>query len=341
MRRVAVADRWVGEEQPILFVVEEGQANQGNYGLALEMIDLAAACGADAIEFQFAEADEFYVSSHPNHAVYRQRELSDEQLRGLRQRAAEKRLLIVAAALGERMVERVVTAGYPLLDVNSSDLVNPRMLDAAAASGLPFFMGTAMATIDEIDWAVARVVGRGARCALLHGQHVMAAEAERGVPSDRVHLLSIQALVERYDLPVGFIDHTSTVLMPALAVAAGASIVTKHLAPRAGWAGPDSQICLAPDRMKECVEYARLADQARGASDKCLIHGERDDRVLMRRSIVAAGDLPAGTVLRDEHLRFKRPGSGLPPRDVDTVLGRRLTTAVRRDDPIRPDLLAE
>lgn len=337
-----VGSRGIGASCPAFFMVEEGQANQGDSELALQMIDFAASTGADAIEFQFAEADELYVRSHPNHAVYQPREFSDEQLRGLRQRAAEKGLLIAAAALSERLVERVAAAGYPLLDVNSSDIGNPRMLDAAAGSGLPFFIGTAMATVEEIDWAVHRVAARAAgRCCLLHGQHVMAAEGESGVPPDRVHLQTIRYLANRYDLPVGFIDHTSTVLMPALAVASGAAIVTKHLAPRAGWRGPDSQICLTPEEMADCVRHVRMADRARGSAEKVLIKGELQDRPHMRRSIVAAQDLAANTVLREEHVRFKRPGSGLEPRCVDDVIGRRLTAAVRRDELIRRDVLGE
>jgi len=335
-----VGDHVIGQDHPTFFVIEEGQANEGKYELALRMIELAAQSGAAAIEFQFAVADDFYVRTHHMHAIYKAREFSQEQLVGLRQAAEQRRILISASPLSDRLMERLVDAGYTLFNINASDIVNPRMLDAVAETGMPFMVGTSMATIEEIDWAVERLRcrGCGAFC-LLHGQHVMTTSEGRGVPESEVSLTTIRYLRDRYRLPVGFTDHTSSEIIPALAVANGAVVVTKHLAPQPGWRGPDWQVCLTPDKMTECLQLVRLADATKGSPEKALALGELADRDQMRRSIVAKFDLAAGTILKSEHLLLKRPGTGLDQRQLDSVVGKTLVVSIKKDDQIRLEYL--
>ena len=339
--KMQVGDYVIGQGHLTFFVVEEGQANEGNYELAIRMIELAAQTGADAIEFQFAIADDLYVRTHPAHAIYKAREFSQEQLIYLRQTAEEHRILIIASPLSDNLVKQLVKAGYPLLDVNCSDLVNPRMLDAVAETGVPFMIGTSMSPINEIDWAVDRLLRRGGGpFCLLHGQHVMATGSGGGVPEEQVSLSTIEYLCDRYHLPVGFTDHTSSEIVAALAVAHGAVVVTKHLSPQPGWRGPDWQVCLTPDKMAKCVQLVRLADVTKGSPERVLASGELADRSQMRRSIVAKCDLSVGTVLETEHLLFKRPGMGLDPRQAESIIGKRLTVAVGKDEQIQPEYLA-
>ncbi len=331
----------IGTEHPTFFIIEEGQANQGDYGLALRMIEMASRTGADAIEFQLAEADDFYVRSHPGHAIYRAREFSREQIHGLKKAAETNGILISASPLSERLIDIFSEAHFDLLTINASDIVNPRMLDAVVDSGLPFMVGTAMATVEEIDWAVNRLLRRsGANFCLLHGQHIMSTSENRGVPESEVSLKTIQYLYDRYRLPIGFTDHTSSGIVPALAAAHGAVVVTKHMSPGSDWQGPDWQVCLAPNDMARCVQLVRTADITGGGSQKKeLATGERADRTQMRRSIIAKCDLPAGTVLKAEHLVLKRPGTGIDQRELETIIGKKLAVAVAEDEQIKPEQL--
>lgn len=329
----------IGDGQRPFFAVEEGQANNGNFALALRMISLAETTGADAIEFQLAIASDFYVRSHPNHAVYKAREFSYSQLVALREAATEKNLLICASPLSDKLVPQLAKAGYSYFNINSSDIVNGRMLDAVSACGMPLVLGTAMANIDEIDWAVERLSKRGSHFALLHGQHIMATAEGLGVPVNEASLSTIGFLRSRYGIPVGFTDHTASKLVGAFAVCHGAVMITKHLAPEAGWRGADWQICLAPDEMRECVDLVHLASGARGSWEKNLATAELADRKQMRRSVVAAHDLPAGTTLCQDDLLLKRPGTGVGGVELDSLVGRKLRVAVSGDDQILPEHL--
>lgn len=332
---IPVGGHVIGDGHPAFFIIEEGQANQGSLETAVGMIHLAARAHAPAIEFQFSIADDFYVRSHPGHALYRKREFSKDELTIISRTAANAGIVLSATPLADKLVETLADIGYGLFNVNSSDLVNPRMLDAVAMIGLPFMLSTAMATVEEIDWAVERVLRRGATdFILLHGQHVMA--NGRRLSEKEVSLSTIGWLRDRYKVPVGFIDHTASVLIPALAAAHGAAVVTKHLAPREGWRGPDWQVCLTPEEMSVCIRLVRLANAAAGSAEKSFAAGEEADRSFMRRSIVAAADLPSGHVLRAGDLLLKRPGTGIEARQLESLIGRVLTRAVGEDELITP-----
>lgn len=338
---IVVGGKHIGPGAPTFFVAEEGQANNGDLQVALKMIGIAAAAGADAIEFQLAIADDFYVRTHPYHKLYTRREFDRVQLEELFACAADTGIIAFATVLSRRLVPVVIELGCPLLNVTSSDLDNPDMLDAVVEAGCPFFISTAMATLEEVDWAVERVRQHGAtNFALLHGQHVMTTAEGRGVPEDQTNLATMASMQARYGVPVGFIDHTSSPYVPAIAAARGAAIVSKHFTWDRSVRGPDWHVCLEPEELAHAIHLVRIADQARGNSAKDLIEGEQADRAAMRRSIVAAADLPAGTELGYEHLAFKRPGTGLSPKYIDQVVGQRLQVALKADDQLQLDHLA-
>ena len=271
-----------------LFVIEEGQANLGDFNKALSMIEAAASCGADAIEFQLARAKDFYVKSHSVYKTYQEREFSDQQIGDLIAYAKDKNISFVMVPLSHKLVDLAAVAGCSGFNINASDLTNPDIIDAVIGSGLPFCLSTLMATEKEIDWAVERIFRKGrSDFAILHGQHTMASGEAGG---DVVHtaLGHLGTLKNRFQVPVGFIDHTPLIWMPAAAVAAGADIVTKHLAVARSEKGPDWQVCLEPEEMKQSIIHARNMKTSISVKTKQLAPGENMDRSVMRRSIVAA-----------------------------------------------------
>jgi len=324
---------------PTLLIAEEGQANQGDFEFALKMIDLTADCGADGIEFQFAIAADLYVSTQEGFELYKKREFTPSIIRELITAVHAKDMLFHAACLSDTLIDVVVALGADVVVVNAMDLNNPRMLDAVVVCGKPFLISTLMGTIEEIDWAVSRVRARGAsNFALLHGQHIMASQHGVAVPVEYTQLDCMEMLEHRYGVPVGFVDHTNSEIMPAIAASRGAVIVTKHLSPMPGWQGPDWQVCLDPDAWKQASTYVKYANAARGA-DKTLSFEEVSDRLYQRRSIVAARNIPRGKVLEESDICFKRPGGGLVPRDVEKYLGNRVNRSVLADQPITDEVL--
>lgn len=316
------------------FIIEEGQASLGDFNTALEMIELAAYCGGDAIEFQLARAGDLYVKHHAGYGVYKSREFSDAQLVELVAKVKESGLEMIVAPLSHKLISKLVDAGCSAFNINASDLNNPDIIDSICDSGLPFFLSLPLATENEVDWAINRITCNGNNnFAILHGQHTMAS-GSNGVNVEDTSLGYISSLKERYNLNVGYIDHTPFLWMPASAVAAGADVISKHLTYSRSEKGPDWQICLEPNEMKLAIDWARKMNQSINVKIKRLAPGENMDRSQMRRSIVASKKIRSGEIIQREYLAFKRPGNGLEPSSYDRVVGKVATHDINKDDQI-------
>lgn len=319
----------------LFFIVEEGQANQGDLEKALRMVDAAASAGSDAIEFQLAKAKDFYVKNDPGYKVYLRREFKNGQLKKLIDYTKAKDLEFIAVPLSHNLVEPLVKFGCSAFNINASDLTNPDIIDSVAASGLPFFLSLPLASEKELVWALRRIrKAKAPPFAFLHGQHVMAFK-DSGVNVEDTNLGFIETLKEKYHIPVGFIDHTPLKWFSAAAVAAGAEIVTKHMALSHEDKGPDWQICLDPLEMKDAICQARNIYKSIVVKSKDLAKGENMDKAMMRRSIVAAKTLKKGAVISRNDLCFKRPGTGTCPSRFEDIIGKKLLRDIRRDTQIK------
>ena len=318
----------------LFFVVEEGQANLGDFSKAMNMIDAVAATGADAIEFQLARAKDFYVKNDPVYKIYLERELTQSQHQELISHAREKGLEFIAAVLSHRLVEPLAKAGCCGFNINATDLTNPDIIDAVVDSGLPFFLSLLFAKNEEIEWAVGRIQKKGnAQFGLLHGQHTMAS-GEHGVDLEHTSLGFLETLKEQYQVPVGFIDHTPFEWMPSVAISAGADVITKHMALSREDKGPDWHICLEPEEMKRAIGLAHCAKNSMNVKTKVLAPGENFDRSLMRRSVVAAKSIPVGKVIDRDDIEFKRPGNGFDPSKYHELIGRIAVREINEDEQL-------
>jgi sialic acid synthase SpsE len=320
----------------LFFVVEEGQYNQGDLGKAIRMVELAAGAGADAVEFQLADADEFYIRNSSGYEIYKAREFSDIQLKELSRCCANNGIDLIVAAFSRRMVRTMADFGCSAFNVNASDLNNPQILKAVWETGLPFFLSLPLATPDEIRWALTYLESCGASPSgyvLLHGQHIMASGANGVSPVD-TSLGFLSSLRSEEQNIVGFIDHTPLPWFPACAVAGGANIVTKHITTDHSERGPDWQICLDPKEMAQAIKWARDVRKSLDQTGKVLAPGENLDRAEMRRSALYSRDLPVGHCLSFDDLAFKRPGNGVSPNRAMELIGGHLRTTVCKDEKL-------
>jgi N,N'-diacetyllegionaminate synthase len=323
----------------LFFIVEEGQFNLGDFHKALNMIELAGMTGASAIEFQLAYADDFYIKNEPGHQIYKGREFSDEQLRELVKFSKKNDLEFIATCLSHKLVSKMAKFGCSAFNINASDINNLYIVDAVLETGLPFFVSTPLATEEEIEWVVNRITDRNpqAQFALLHGQHSMASGKEWVEPND-TSLGYIKSLNDKYNRPVGYIDHTPYEWMPAAATAAGAKIISKHLTMSAVFNGPDWAICLEPPQMKSAIEKARLIYESMQVTAKHLAKGEDLDRSVMRRSIVSAVSIPEGKVIEWTDISFKRPGTGMPPTLAQNIVGKKAIKDIKEDQLLKEEM---
>jgi sialic acid synthase SpsE len=155
-------------------------------------------------------------------------------------------------------------------------------------------------------------------------------------PADpaEANLRAMDTLARAFDVPVGFSDHTLGMDTACAAVALGARIIEKHFTLDRNLPGPDQRSSLQPSELAAFVAAIRRVESALGDGVKRPMPGEADVRGTARRSLIAAEDLPAGTVLRRKHLAAKRPGDGIPPSELKRVLGMTLQRPLAADEPL-------
>ena len=325
IQKVQIGKKHVGDGYEPLMFAEEGQANQGDIVVAMSMCEIAAKAGADGIEFQLFLGDDIYAKSDPNHQLYKSKELSQEEIRNLIAFAHSQGLLVQVAGLSPDIIKYCAEEGVDSFCVNATDLTNPVIIDAVAATGLPFWLATLMGSMEEIDWAVNYALSRSrSEIGLLHGQHVMSSGDGGGVPPELLQLDCIDALKKRHGLAVGFVDHTNNVFMPSLAAANGAALIMKHLAPKKDWKGPDWQIALDPDSWRKSKETLKYSYKSRGDSKEISL-AEIKDKSLHRRSLYTRKPFLKGYRISEGDLVALRPGAGgLDPRAIHELLGRQI-----------------
>jgi N-acetylneuraminate synthase/N,N'-diacetyllegionaminate synthase len=188
-----------------------------------------------------------------------------------------------------------------------------------------------MATLADVQDAVAAAAGAGATALGL-----MQCASVYPAPVERINLRAMDTLREGFGVPSGLSDHTTGIAVPIAAAALGAAFVEKHFTLDRGMDGPDHSFAIEPGELAAMVQGIRDAQAALGDGLKPGPNPEEleENYTLARRSLIAARDLPAGTVLEPAMVTIKRPGSGIAPKHLELVLGRELRTDVEADDVI-------
>lgn len=330
---VTIGDRHIGPGRPVYIVAEAGVNHDGDADTAHRLIEAARQAGADAVKFQVFCADELVSASAPTCAyqregpgapdnqreMLRRLELSRTTFVELQRHAAESGIDFLATPFGLPELRFCVDElKVPALKIASTDLINVPLLSATAQSNLPTILSTGAGTLEEVDAAVAVMRRHGVpqRLILLH------CVSAYPTPLESARLRCIAALARRFELPTGFSDHTRETLTGALAVAAGAVVLEKHLTLDRNAAGPDHGFSLEPNQLSEYVTGVRQAERTLGDGQIGFREEEAEVRALARGRLVACRTIPAGATLDAKAIVVQRPGDGIDPSHWDKVIGR-------------------
>lgn len=345
---MVIGNRAVGPSHPTLVIAEIGVNHDGSVRRALALVELAAACGADAVKLQIFKADALMhgssqfagyqqqrVDDADPAAMLRRYELPAEQVREIVAAIGKHGLIPLATPFSPVDVEMISDLGLPAVKIASPDIVNRPLLSRAARLGVPLIASTGAATMDEIETTCGWLRDWNCSFALLH------CVSSYPTPPEDANLCWIAELSQRFASPIGFSDHTKETLSGAMAVAAGAVIVEKHLTYDRSARGPDHSASADPQQFAAYVKMIRQAEVLRGTSGKRVLEGERDVRRVSRQSLVAVRDLAAGETLHEQDLTVQRPGTGISAAELTTAVGRRAARAIRRGTLLQWDMLAD
>lgn len=326
----------------ILIIAEAGVNHNGSLETAKKLVDAAKESGADIIKFQTAKLDNL-VSKYAPMAEYQKQNTGKEES----QREMLQKLLLpydafveLAKYCGQKEICFLSTpfdiesvhfldSMVDLWKIPSGEITNLPYLLEVAKTGKKIVMSTGMCTMDEVEAAFDVLYQHGSRdITLLH------CNTQYPTPYEDVNLRAMLTLQEKFQVPVGYSDHTNGIAIPIAAAAMGAAVIEKHFTLNRNMEGPDHKASLEPDELKQMVAAIRQVEKALGDGVKQPSPSEIGNMAVARKSLVAAQDIKKGDLFTEKNLTTKRPGTGISPMRLEEVLGQRAIRDFAEDELI-------
>lgn len=334
-KEIQINGRLIGENHPPYIIAELSGNHQGDINKALELIDKAAATGADAIKIQTYTPDTITLNHNgPEFLIkgglWKNRTLYDlyseaytpwEWHPALFERAKSHNITLFSSPFDDTAVDLLESLGAPAYKIASFEITDIGLIKKMASTGKPIIMSTGLATLEEIQEAVQAVYDAGGRqLAVLH------CISGYPTPIEDCHLATIADLKKQFSCPVGLSDHTIDHVASVTAVALGARLIEKHFKLNESDTSVDAAFSLDPKQFSALVVEANRAYKAIGHAEYAVKASEGEGRKF-RRSLYIVKDIKQGEQLSKEHVRSVRPGLGLHPRYLPLIIG----VTVKRD----------
>jgi len=345
MKKIKIENRTIGDDESTFIIAEAGVNHNGNLKIAKKMIEAGARAGADAVKFQtfvtedeiskyapLAEYQKTAVKEQSQLEMVKKLELAKEDFRELYDYAGQQGITFLSTPFDMKSVDLLEELGVAAFKIGSGELTNLPLLKYIAKRGKPMIVSTGMSTLEEVGEAVNTIrKDQNDQIVLLHCTSNYPTQIED------CNLRAMCTLKDVFNVPVGYSDHTLGTWIPIVAVAMGACIIEKHFTLDRNMLGPDQKMSLEPPALKRMIRRIRLAEKALGSPEKRPAESELDTMKIARKSIVAKIEIPAGFIISKDMLTTKRPGTGIPPKYLDKIIGKRARTKIREDEVITWD----
>ena len=340
----------ISRDGPDCYVIAEiGHNHQGDLNKAKEMFRTAKECGVNAVKLQKRDNRSLYTHAMYNmpydnensfgltYGTHREAlEFDREQYLELRRYAAELGLTLFATAFDFHSADFLAELGMPAYKIASGDLKNTPLLRHVARLEKPMLVSTGGASMDDVQRAYDTIMAINPRLCL------MQCTASYPVEPEHMNLRVITTYRDRFaDVVVGLSDHQNGIAMALVAYTLGARVIEKHFTLNRAWKGTDHAFSLEPVGMRKLVRDLRRTSVALGDGMKRRYACEEKPLVKMAKKLVAARSLPPGCLLTREDIAIKSPNDGLPPYELDRVIGKVTRRGLRQDDNISFDDLID
>jgi N-acetylneuraminate synthase len=359
----------IGDTNSIFIIAEAGVNHNGDPDMAIQLIDAAAAAGADAVKFQTFHAEDVITDAAPKAAyqietvgkvgsqldMARTLELSKDHFKRLKSHARRKNIIFFSTPFDLGSLHFLADdLKVPLLKIPSGEITNGPLLLAAAKTGLNMLLSTGMSTLNDIEAALG-VLAFGYsgsddppsldgftealnlednKATLNRNVTLLHCTTQYPAPFEDLNLRAINTLRDQFGLRVGYSDHSPGIEAAVAAVALGARVIEKHFTLDQSLPGPDHMASLEPDELQKLATAIRNTELALGDGVKQPKSSEIGNMVVARKSLIARTPILAGEPFSEENLTVKRPGSGISPMHYWEYLGGRAKKNYGYDDVI-------
>lgn len=345
IRKVYIGEKMVGDDQPCYIIAEIGSNHNQDWDLAIKTIDAAIDAGADAVKFQtfraaehvskFARMPSYLMEGSSIQDLLKTLEIDRSWHKPLKEYCNKKGIDFFSSPCDFDAVDELAELGVPAMKVASFDLTDLRLIRHIAEKKAPIILSTGLADWMDIQRAVdaCHEVGN-------HDVILLQCTSLYPAPIEMSNLKAMSSMRKAFGLPTGYSDHTLGDTVPCAAVALGACMIEKHFTLDKTLPGPDHSFAMEPGELKSMIGKIRDIESAMGDGVK---NGPRGLEIEMaekiRRSIHAARDIEAGEIITEEMLTIKRPGLGIQPYLLSSLIGRKAGLKIPADHHITWNML--
>ncbi len=342
-RKIKITDNiYIGGSSPIFIIAEAGVNHNGDINLAKKLIDAAKKSGADAVKFQTFKASKLVSASAPlaqyqkgnmkkgstQLKMLKQLELDFKSFEILKKCADRKGIMFLSTPFDYESAQFLKELEIPLFKISSGDLTNLPFLEFIARYKKPLILSTGMSTLSEVQEAIGSITKFNKKLILLHCVSNYPASFKT------VNLRVLQTLREKTQLVIGYSDHTLGIEIPIASVGFGAKVIEKHFTLDKKFKGPDHKASLSPDELKNMIKAIRHVELSLGDGIKRPVQTEFEVMKVVRKSLIAKHELLPGNIIKKEDIIIKRPGTGIQPRELSKLLGKKVRSKIKIGEPI-------
>ena len=344
---IRIGHRFVGRDFPPFVIAEMSGNHNQSLERALEIVDAAASAGAHALKLQTYTPDtitlnndrsEFQINDNNNlwfgqnlHSLYSKAYTPWEWHKPIFDRAADHGLVCLSSPFDETAVDFLDNLDVPAFKIASFENNHLPLIKKAASTGKPLIISTGMASLADLDRAVASA--RGAGCSQLI---LLKCTSTYPATPENTNILTIPHLSQMFGSQVGLSDHTLGIGVSVAAVALGASVIEKHFTLSRADGGVDSTFSLEPNELHSLVLETERAWQSLGGVTYGPTPAEQKS-LSFKRSIYVSADIEAGDLFTCTNIRIVRPGFGAPPYLYESIIGKRARRSYLAGTPLTMD----
>jgi sialic acid synthase SpsE len=339
MKNISIGNKRIGDGQPCFMVAEIGTGYR-NFEEAKNLIDSAIEIGIDAIKFQTFEAETIttkknYINTKETgytsqFELFKKLEIPKEVQLKIVNYAHDKGIVIFSAPSHIKDILTLKELDLQVYKIGSDLTCHLPLLLEVGKLQKPIILSTGMCTLDEVKEAVDAIKSTGNdQIALLHCVSDYPAKIEDS------NLYAIKTMKKEFQLPVGFSDHSIGTIVPLAAAILGADIIEKHFRDSRNTPSPDDIHSIDKNEFSKLIDSIRTTEKAKGDGKKKPTASELKNKETNRVSIIALSDIKKGSIISSDMLDIRRPGTGISPKNIEKIIGKRALHDIYKDDPVK------
>ena len=314
---------------PPLIIAELGLNHNGSVNLAKKSIRAAKLAGADVVKLQTFKTESLCSAKSKYFKFFKSCELNKKQLINIFNFASEEKIPIFSTVLDQWSADIISDFNPPFIKIASGDITHIPLIKYIAKKNIPIILSTGASNIDEIREAIKSIRNTNKKLPY----HLLHCISNYPTNPEETNMLCMKTMKQKFRVPIGFSDHTTSNEASLVAVTLGAEIIEKHFTLDKKLKGPDHALSADPKEFAALVKSLKIVNKIKGQPKKELVEGKKIV-FLIRRSLFATRTIKAGEKIKIDDINISRPAKGIQPKFINKVIGKKPTKTIKKNSPI-------